>query len=380
MILSNQNILVISNEPWGDVWYSKHNYAYELSKNNKVLFINPPKRWNPLRIFKFKVEENLYNDSLSYISYGNCLPSSIPFLNKLNNYIVSKRLNQWLKKNKNIEDFMVWSFDPMRLYDKKLLDAKFALFHCVDHYNFQFYGEKTICETSDVIFSTSTFFLNDYKQFKTPQFIVPHGISSEEFELDKQVLNITTKELLKNNVSIKDFGLFIGVIDHRIDFELTEQLIQQFPNQQFVFVGPLNLPKDSLHAENIFGKKLYKNVICLGKKPFKTLKYYIHFSKFCFSYMNMKHLGNTVHHHKTLVYLTQGKPVFSSFFTEYETLTDIMYMSNQLKFNKQMLDFFLKNGESSEKATQRINYAKSHTFERILEKASNIISNHLPKP
>ena len=34
MKLENQTILVTSNEPWGDLWYSKQNYAYELSKKN----------------------------------------------------------------------------------------------------------------------------------------------------------------------------------------------------------------------------------------------------------------------------------------------------------------------------------------------------------
>jgi hypothetical protein len=377
MPLKNQNILVVSNEAWGDVWYSKHNYAYELSKNNQVIFVNPPKKWSAWRIFSFAVEEKNYSPNLSYITYGNCLPSFIPFLNKLNNYIVSKKLKQWLRSKKRITDFIVWSFDPMRLYNHKLIGANFGLFHCVDHYNFQFYGERDICQNSNVIFSTSEFFLNDYKQFETPKYVVPHGISSEEFLIKAEELNEIKSELNSKEIVSNDYGLFIGVIDHRLDFELTEKIIRKFPEQQFVFVGPLNLPKNNTHAENIFDKKLYKNVIWLGKKPFKTLKYYIHLSKFCFSYMNMKHLGNTVHHHKTLVYLTQGKPVFSSLFTEYEHLEDIMYMSNDYDSSEQMLYHFLNNGEEESKIQKRINYAKSYTFDSILQKAEHILQKHL---
>lgn len=41
MELKGKRIVTASNEGWGDVWFSKHNYAYELSKHNEVLFVDP---------------------------------------------------------------------------------------------------------------------------------------------------------------------------------------------------------------------------------------------------------------------------------------------------------------------------------------------------
>ncbi len=69
MKLENQTLLVISNEPWGDIWYSKHNWAYELSKKNKVFFINPPIKWKISNLWSFKICIDDYNESLQVLGY-----------------------------------------------------------------------------------------------------------------------------------------------------------------------------------------------------------------------------------------------------------------------------------------------------------------------
>jgi hypothetical protein len=114
MELENQIILVTSNEPWGDLWYSKQNYAYELSKKNTVYFINPPTKWRPSNLLSNPITEGSYNDKLHYINYQNFLPIRNNFLNKLNNKWVSKHLQNYFE-NKGIKDTILWAFDPLRL-------------------------------------------------------------------------------------------------------------------------------------------------------------------------------------------------------------------------------------------------------------------------
>ena len=50
-MIKGKNIIIVSNEPWGDIWYSKHHYAYELNKTNQVLFIDPPRKWSFWNLF-----------------------------------------------------------------------------------------------------------------------------------------------------------------------------------------------------------------------------------------------------------------------------------------------------------------------------------------
>ena len=164
---------------------------------------------------------------------------------------------------------------------------------------------------------------------------------------------------------------------------MVEKAIQQFKDQAFVFVGPVRLYNRPAHspealaaAQRIFEKNTYDNVHAIGPRHFKTLKYYIKKAKFCISFMDMTYHANTVHHHKTLVYLTQGKPVFGPVFSEYVNMGNIMYMDNTHEGMLSILDAFLKNGEEADIEQQRIDYAKKYTFENVLKDASNLVEKH----
>lgn len=367
MKLENQTILITSNEPWGDIWYSKQNYAYELSKKNKVFFINPPSKWKFLNLFYNPITISVYNENLKIITYQNFLPILNDLLNKWNNFSISKYLKYFLCKNE-IKNYILWAFDPLRLYDYKKIGASLGIYHCVDYFYFKYLGETELCKNSSLIFATSQKFLDEFSSFKTPKHIVPHSISHEEFEINMEHLN-------KLKIDIDNYALYIGVIDSRINFDLLEKAIKQFSSIPFVFIGPLLLPSVS-SAKRIFNMKLYPNVHILGPKHFKTLKYYINKSLFCISFMDMTYHANTVHHHKTLVYLAQGKPVFGPVFEEYKKLGNIMYMNNTDEGMLQLLDDFLQNGENENLVQERIKYARKYIFKNTLEAASKIIEEY----
>ena len=69
--LKNSNILITSNEPWGDIWYTKHNYAYELSKTNKVFFLNPPKGWRQNSLKNIKIRSEKINGQIFNVGFKN---------------------------------------------------------------------------------------------------------------------------------------------------------------------------------------------------------------------------------------------------------------------------------------------------------------------
>ena len=92
--------------------------------------------------------------------------------------------------------------------------------------------------------------------------------------------------------------------------------------------------------------------------------------------MDMEYHANTVHHHKTLVYLTQGKPVFGPIFSEYKDLGNIMYMDNDPNGQLELIDAFLKNGEDPSLEQLRIEHARHYTFESVLADASKLVEKH----
>jgi len=364
--ISGEQILVISNEPWGDIWYSKQNYAYELSKTNKVIFINPVGRWNPKSLFSALINKTKYNDNLTILNYSNALPVRTSFLDKWNNKITSKRLRKQLQKDNFLKPIH-WSFDPFRLYDHKLFNAKIGIYHCVDLYGFKYYGERQIASNSDVIFVSSKTFFDTYQKFNKPMFSLPHGISSEEFK-------VSPTESNEVEIGHKDYGLYTGVIDERIDFGLLEKALVKFKDVPFLFLGPHRLPDNEI-AHRIFTENKYPNLFAPGAVHFKKLKVYIAEAKFCISFMNTKIEGNMIAHHKSLLYLSHGKPVFGAAFSEYKNLDEIFYMSNDHDELLNMLGAFLENGEPSEFSKIRISYAQEYTFENILSQARTYLKD-----
>lgn len=366
-VLRDQDIIVISNEPWGEIWFSKHNYAYEFSKNNKVVFINPTKKWKIKNLFSNKITTEKYSDNLTILNYRNYLPALTFLLFRLNNFFVSHLLGRFFNEN-NIRNFICWSFDPYRLYYPKSIGAKLSVFHSVDKYNFKHFGEKLLCRNVDFIFCVSPSFVNSNKAFCNHVYVIPHGISSEEFLIDE-------KEIQDSDLALTNYGLYVGNIDERLDYKLLDEVLSNFPHVNFVFVGKLSFLPENKLASKIFINKAFSNLYIVGPKHFKKLKFYIANSSFCLALMSHSHPGNKIAHHKILQYLALGKPIFSCKFSDYETIKDLLYMNDNDTELIASLASFLKNGEDTRLKNKRIEYSRKFLFEENIEKAEKIISN-----
>ena len=92
--LQNKTIVITSNEPWGDIWYTKHNYAAELSKKNKVYFVNPPNSWKIGIRQGYGIKEDIITDNLSVLSYNNYLPLINTLKGGTNDPIYFNKINE----------------------------------------------------------------------------------------------------------------------------------------------------------------------------------------------------------------------------------------------------------------------------------------------
>ncbi len=79
-----------------------------------------------------------------------------------------------------------------------------------------------------------------------------------------------------------------------------------------------------------------------------------------------------------MVYLTQGKPVFSILCEAYQGLEDILYLYNNHDELLKMFQNFIYNGEDSSLKQKRINYAKKYSFENVLKQADKILQELTP--
>lgn len=361
MTLEGKHILIISNEPWGDVWYSKHNYAWELSRLNKVIFVNPPKPW---RGGRSNVTINKINDRLSVLEYSNCLPIKNILLFKKNNKMISKRIQKSLARI-GFTDFIYWSFDPFRLYNPRLLGASYSIFHAVDKYQFKHFGEQFIYSNCDVHLYVSPVIQNEFIKFNKPGLVVPHSLSIDEFEADQSY-----ETGLPEGIN----AIYAGNIDSRVDSDVIEQLAKQFPQVNYVFIGNIIRNNPSESFKRIFVNKEQKNIVTIGPKPFKELKNYIHKSNLCIAFMNAGINGNRIAHHKILQYLAMGKPVFSSVFSDYQSISSLLHMSDDLNTQIKWMNDFLENGEADNIKEDRKLYAKKHSYTSTLKNINEFIN------
>lgn len=361
MKLKGLNIFITSNEAWGDVWFSKHNYAYELSKKNQVVFVNPVGRWKPARLTGANVSLSRIRDRLFVMNYFNVIPAVHELSFRVNNMIVSKAIHTALERQGLVPDLYL-SFDPCRLYDKALLGADKALFIAVDQYRMSILGERMLYPRMDAFVTISKHFNAFYAPFGKPILTIGHAISSEMFN-SEEVLPTSGKH-----------GLFIGTMDARLDLQLIEKMAKSLPNVRFVYIGPYQLENCS-EANRIFRQGRYPNIHLHGTVPSKQLGAHIAKAGFCIAPMDMSYPGNMFSHHKIFQYLALGKPVFCNEFVEYASIKHLLYMNNDQESTIAQIHHFIKHGEQPDLAAQRIAFARSNTYEAVLNKIEEFLTS-----
>ncbi len=356
MKLENQNILILSNEPWGETWFSKHNYAWELSKNNKVYFINPPVPFSIANWFTKNINEISITNNLTVVTYKNYFPVQIEFLRKLNELLVFKNINRYLNSKKS-SDLIFWTFDPLRLSAPELLNPKMVILHAVDKYRFTKPSEYILSKKANIILCVAEEIAEIYRNKNKNAHVIPHAIASDEI--------IEQKKQRGNKLR----GVFVGNIDKRIDFDYTAHIIRNFPQVDFHFVGKIanECPSDLVFKQN------FPNVIHHGEKPFKELKKFISDADFCILFKVDEVVGNKISSHKMLQYFAQGKPIFASHLTQYDDIKDLLYMSDDKEEMSKRFKDFIENGENDRLFFERINYAKKHSFENTISKIEKLI-------
>lgn len=344
MKLKDKTILIISNEPWGDIWYSKHNWANELSKNNFVYFINPPHRWKPKDLLKTKIQIEDYKPSLKILNYNNRLPfTRFNLLFKLNERLIYKSLNKFFKSE---SDIIFWTFDPYRLIYPQKLNILTSIYFIADRYLIN--RETILIRNTKNIISVSKELTRNINNKRVLN--LSHGISETEFKVD--------------DINHENYILYIGGVDHRLDYKLIESLLVRFPEQTFLFMGKISTVKDEIFKK-IFLDKKYKNLEYKLPIHFKELKKYIASAKLCLAPMKLELDGNGINHHKLLQYLALGKPVLSAKFTDYEDNDLLIQFSTEhdavIKLNN-----FLHNAESVGLIDKRIMYAKKFLYSNLI--------------
>ncbi len=369
MELTGKVILLISSEPWGKIYISKHHYANALAaRGNKVFFLNPP----DFTLKRGTVNIREINEHLSVISYRPVFPWVIKFHARwLFDLLIRKIIANIIKHTGSID--IVWDFNCSYLYnDLSAFGASMILFHPVDKIS-----ADTANKKADIVFSVSQLILNDYKVPDVPRYLVNHGISSEFIKIAKQ------PALSNSGSPVK--ACYIGnLLIPSLDREMIKGLVSKHPEVEFVFIGPYN-NKNNIAGSSLPGDEEFidflrtnSNVTLTGVLDSAEIAALIPaFDVFLVCYKTSEHYrcDNT---HKVLEYLSTGKVIVSTPILYYKD-SDLFEISDRddviETFTRVTAALYQYN--SDELMRRRKDFALNNTYEKHIGEIEAHCSRHI---
>ena len=345
-------IIVTSDEPWGNVWHTQLHYAYELSKQFTVIYVEPPGKWNFSNLFRFRPEKKKISNSLTVLTYLNVFPIKFlkGFFVKCNDYINCLLIKKIISKDKT--KIIAWRFDHFRCLNFPAIKIFRSVYHVVDYYIGQ-ENNVELTKQSDVVVITSPRLLEYYFKLNQNAINIPQAISSDEFLVDENKV-----EAIKNQ-----FGkiiLFISTLTENFSFELLKLISAKFTGHTLLIIGPYKLT-EAQDIESFDNLKTKKNVKYIGVVNGPELKNYVNASNVClipYKFKEEKKI-NIRSPLKAINYIAQKKTVISTIDCE------IKELENKIIYQAETSEEFVS---LVQKAIEKKLNVDEKTVEQFLEK------------
>lgn len=385
--MKNQDFIITGLQSWDiPVGSNAIDIAKEISKNNRVLYVNSPldlmtiyrnkptpqnqhrldvykKKIDPIR----KISESLWvlDFPLSILSV-NGLPDGFLFdlFNKANNKKIFKYIKKVAGELGLIDPIHLIDNDIYRsFYSKDFLHPKLSVYYRRDNVQPYEYWKKhavrlepLLIKKSDLIVCNSPQ-LSDYaKTYNDDSYDVGQGVDLSAYNTE---IMFEVPENIQP-IPIPRIGYIGDIISMRLDADLIYELAKSKPNYSFIMIGN----EDKIFAAHDLHS--LKNVYFLGKIPKESVPKYMAALDICLNpqLVNEVTIGN--YPRKVDEYLAMGKPVLATRTKTMELFKENVYLCDSLNDYKEALEKALSEN-NQEKENQRIRFAKSHSWENNVE-------------
>lgn len=397
--MKNRDIIVVGLQPYDSLIGSNCiNIAEEFAKNNRVLYVNYAfdraslKREKDLPNVKKRIEimsqkkENLIQINESFWNlYPDTILESInwipftPFF-RIANFINNKRFANEIKKaikRLGFKDYILFNDSDMfrSFYLKEMLHPVCSIYYTRDNMMSVPYWRKhgkvleaELMKKSDLVCANSTYLMELAKEENEHSFYVGQGCDITAFDLSG-VKNIP------NDISVitKPIIGYIGALyTQRLDINIIKTIANHNPNWSVVLIGP--------EDENFKSSELHQmpNVYFLGLKEGSVLPNYLAAFNVAINpqVLNEVTIGN--YPRKIDEYLAMGKPTVATETKAMSIFKDHTYLAKTKEEYPALIEQALKEN-SEEKSKERIEFAKSHTWENSVQAIYDSIKKVHPK-
>ena len=308
MTLRDRSILVVSTEPWFGPLLSKQYIALELSRHNRVLFIDPA--YNLADLARRRWPRDRFREH-----YHDLRPSN---LRRLRPWRLPKdrdsrligRFSQALQaaqvRARGFRPDLIVSFNPAYSFLTDYWPVPFVFYSVDSQTDPQALAEAL--RKADLVVAASDALYRRYLGRTRRLEYLPHGVNLEA--LTRQA-GRTPADMAGLPHPVAGF---IGALNDRLDLNLIEHLSQARPALSIPLIGPY--APDSFGG-GLAGPQLARlqrlpNVRLLGAKPSGELGAYINALDVAIVPYDANHPGVIFDYHKTLQVLALGKPMVTT--------------------------------------------------------------------
>ena len=382
-LLINKDIVIVGQQPWDtEIGSNCKNIALEMSKHNRVLYVNSPldritklrykkdpKVQKRIRVIKgqenglIEIKENLWNlypDEM--IESINWMNSQLLFetLNRLNNRSFALSIKKAIRKLGFTDVILFNDNDMFRcFYMKEYLKPKVSIYYSRDYMlavdYWKKHGEKLeykLIMKSDVCVANSTYLADYCGRYNPRSFYVGQGC---ELDIFSQATDAALPPDMKH-IGKPIIGYVGSLQSLRLDIEIIKHIAASHHEWNVVLVGPEDneFSRSVLHQIN--------NVYFLGSKDPKELPSYINAFDVCINPQIISQVTIGNYPRKIDEYLAVGKPVVATKTDAMSIFSEHTYLAETKEEYITLIEkAFAEN--SAELQERRKAFAQSHTWE-----------------
>lgn len=379
----HRDIIIVGQQPWDtEIGSNCKNIALELSKTNRVLYVNSPldritllrgkndpkikKRLNVIRKKEeglVKIKNNLWN------LYPDCMVESINWikstalfnlLNRRNNRKLARSIQKALKQL-DFNNFILFNDNEMfkGFYLKDFLKPALSIYYSRDYMiavdYWKRHGEKLepeLIAKSDLCVANSTFLAEYCRKYNSDSYYVGQGCDLGIFTPDESLGKSPELAHLKTPV----IG-YVGALQSiRLDIAIIEHIAIARPDWNIVLVGP----EDDVFKNSDLHK--HSNILFTGMKPLEELPRFIFSFDVCINpqLVNQVTIGN--YPRKIDEYLAMGKPVVATTTKAMDIFSEHVYLADSKERYVELIELALREDNSVLHEARR-SFALEHTWE-----------------
>ncbi len=383
-MLTNEDIVYISNDWARENKTSAHHIAEVLSVRNRVLYVEAAGMRSPrvsgrdfrkivTKLTRFFSRPKPLQNNLFLFS-----PSLIPFhryafVRSLNRLLLAKMLNRACKTI-GFRKPIIWIYMPHFASAVETLENKGVVYYCTDEYSSNPKVdpetirrlERVILEKADVAFVVSQRLLESKAPHNANTYLSRHGV---DVGLFSQAMSESTRVPEDIARIPRPIAGFFGLLEEWIDTNLIAHVANALPDVSFVFIGRI--------ARDMTSLQHFPNVHLLGHRKYESLAGYLKAFDVCMLVYKQGEFSKHANPKKLREYLAGGKPIVSVRLGEVEEYQDFVKIADSYEDFARLIAQEIRE-DTADKRMRRLEAVKENSWEAKVEWLGQIIGRHIP--